>query len=145
MVPRPDESIVASAFRTSDGDKPNCRAIRDGVMPALKAARTALTCPRVNETATGSGCRFAGGLSVGMDHLPLRFASASATASNRSSSSSSRCLTALGRSLGKTCRGEEAAAASSVGFAIDETYFIDGQVGCWLLIATAPKRGRGWI
>ena len=103
MVPRPDASI-ASAFRTSDWDKPNCRAIRAGVMPALKAARTAFTCPRVKETATATGCRFGGGLSVGGDRLPLRFASASATVSSRSSSSSSRCLTALGRSLGRTCR-----------------------------------------
>ena len=34
-------------------------------MPALKAARTAFTCPRVNETATVSGRRLGGGLSVG--------------------------------------------------------------------------------
>jgi hypothetical protein len=97
-VPHPDAS-VASAFRTSDWDKPNCRAIRESVMPALKAARTAFTCPRVNETATASGCRCGEGLSVGKEHLPLRLASASAAASSRSSSSSSRCLTALGRSL----------------------------------------------
>ena len=36
--------------------------------------------------------------------LPLRFASASVTASRRSSSSSLRCFTAFGKSLGKTCR-----------------------------------------
>ena len=103
----PHHTSVASAFRTSDWDKPNCRAIREGVMPALKAARTAFTCPRVNESATASGCHLGEGLeglSVGEDRLPLRFASASATASSRSSSSSSRCLTALGRSLGRTCR-----------------------------------------
>ena len=32
-----------SAVRTSDWDKPNCRAMRAGVMPALKAARTAFS------------------------------------------------------------------------------------------------------
>ena len=32
-------------LRTSDKDKPNCRAIRVGLIPALKAARTALVCP----------------------------------------------------------------------------------------------------
>src|SRR3982074_1356117 len=57
MVPRLDASI-ASAFRTSDLDKPNCRAIREGVIPALEAARTAFNCPRVNETATASTFRF---------------------------------------------------------------------------------------
>jgi hypothetical protein len=30
--------------------------MRDGVMPALKAARTALTCPRVNETMDNFAC-----------------------------------------------------------------------------------------
>lgn len=35
------EASPASAFRTSDCEIPNCRAIRDGVIPALKAARTA--------------------------------------------------------------------------------------------------------
>jgi hypothetical protein len=59
IVPRLDASI-ASAFRTSDLDKPNCRAIREGVIPALKAARTAFNCPRVNETATASTFRPSG-------------------------------------------------------------------------------------
>jgi hypothetical protein len=92
-----------SAVRTSDWDKPNCRAMRAGVMPALKAARTAFSCPRVNETGA-STFRLGKRLSVGVVSLPLRFASASVTTSRRSSSSSLRCLTALGRSLGKTCR-----------------------------------------
>ena len=38
-----------SAARTSPWDKPNCRAIRVGVMPTLKAARTAFSCPRVKD------------------------------------------------------------------------------------------------
>jgi hypothetical protein len=36
---------LASAFRTSDWDKPNCRAICDGLTPTLKAARTAFSFP----------------------------------------------------------------------------------------------------
>jgi hypothetical protein len=35
-------SSDANAFRTFDWEIPNCRAIREGVMPALNAARTAL-------------------------------------------------------------------------------------------------------
>ena len=35
----------ASTLRTSDWDNPICRAIKDGLMPALNAARTALICP----------------------------------------------------------------------------------------------------
>jgi hypothetical protein len=38
---------LASAFRTSDWDKPNCRAICDGLTPTLKAARTAFSFPGV--------------------------------------------------------------------------------------------------
>jgi hypothetical protein len=37
--------LPSSAFQTSDCDKPNCRAICDGLTPALKAARTAFTLP----------------------------------------------------------------------------------------------------
>ena len=103
-VPLPSTRLCQThAFRTSDWDKPNCRAIRAGVMPALKAARTAFSCPRVNESAD-SGFGLGGRLSVGVVCLPLRFASARVTTSRRSSSSSLRCLTAFGRSLGRTCR-----------------------------------------
>src|SRR2546427_529083 len=46
----------ASTFRTSDREIPNSRAIRGGAIPALKAARTAFTWPRVSErTATCAG------------------------------------------------------------------------------------------
>src|SRR5262249_36231607 len=47
----------ASTLRTSDWEIPNCLAMREGVIPALKAARTALTWPRVNATLGSSGCR----------------------------------------------------------------------------------------
>jgi hypothetical protein len=40
---------VASAFPTSDCEIPNCRAIAEGLTPALKAARTAFSLPVVNE------------------------------------------------------------------------------------------------
>jgi hypothetical protein len=46
----------ARTFLTSDCDMPNCRVICDGLMPALSAARTALTWPRVNETFATSVC-----------------------------------------------------------------------------------------
>ena len=46
----------ARTFLTSDCDMANCRAICDGLMPALSAARTALTWPRVNETFATSAC-----------------------------------------------------------------------------------------
>src|SRR5215471_7668560 len=41
----------AKALRISDCEIPNCRAILDGVMPALKAARTAFNFPCVKGTA----------------------------------------------------------------------------------------------
>jgi hypothetical protein len=41
------DASLASAFRTSDWDKPNRRAICDGLTPALKAARTAFSFPGV--------------------------------------------------------------------------------------------------
>ena len=54
----------ASTLRTSDWEIPNCLAMREGVIPALKAARTALTWPRVNATLASSGCRRSGDASV---------------------------------------------------------------------------------
>src|SRR5262245_21432296 len=54
----------ASTSRTSDWEIPNCLAMREGVMPAFKAARTALTWPRVNATLASSGCRRSGDSSV---------------------------------------------------------------------------------
>jgi hypothetical protein len=47
---------------------PNCRAISDGLMPALNAARTALTCPRVNETVAASTCCLWDDFSVRENH-----------------------------------------------------------------------------
>src|SRR5262249_860925 len=54
--PAPRDS-AASTLRTWDWEIPNCLAMREGVIPALKAARTALTRPRVNATLGSSGCR----------------------------------------------------------------------------------------
>jgi hypothetical protein len=50
-------ALDASTLRTSDWDMPNCRAMSLGLIPALNAARTALICPRVNESGAGSTCR----------------------------------------------------------------------------------------
>ena len=47
----------ANAFLTSDWDMPNCRAIREGVTPALKAARTAFNLPCVNAISAILTCR----------------------------------------------------------------------------------------
>lgn len=95
---------AANALRTSDCDSPNCRAIREGVTPALNAARTAFTCPRVSECGVVSA-RLWRRLSANTGVcLPRRFCSVRTAVSSRSKSRSSRCLIALGKSLGKTCR-----------------------------------------
>jgi hypothetical protein len=125
----------ANTFLTFDWDMPNCRAICDGLIPALVAARTALTCPRVNETFDTSACRlslddhcFRTGSSVGFgwtrgDNLPRRFASWTDAVMSRSSSVSVRYLTALGRSLGRIWRCEAMSAGASLG----EARLIGGQ------------------
>ena len=96
-------------------------------MPALSAARTALTCPRVNETFVASACSLSldddcigtdasvelGQTLVGSNR-PRRFASSTDTVMSRSSSLSVRYSTALGRSLGSTCRFEAVSVAASV-------------------------------
>jgi len=122
------DSSDANAFRTFDWDNPNCRAIRDGVMPALKAARTAFTWPRVSATSGMSTLRRRG-LPVADDRfvsksgrtlnrwrkacksvstpggiLPRRFISSSVAACSKSNSPSLKYLTALGRSFGKIYR-----------------------------------------
>ena len=95
---------------------PNCRAILDGVMPALKDARTALTCPRVNETVVNSGWRLffdddrsgsSGGFGLMLGgNLPRRLASSTDAVISWSNSVSVRYLTAVDRSLGRTRRCE---------------------------------------
>jgi hypothetical protein len=86
------EASVASGLRTSDWDKPNCRAMRPGVMPTLKAARTAFSCPRVNETGASAVRLIRKCFAVSVVSLPRLFASANVTASTRSNSSSLRCF-----------------------------------------------------
>jgi hypothetical protein len=125
----------ANTFLTSDWDKPNCRAICDGLIPALVAARTALTCPRVNETFATSVCSlcldddcFATGSFVGFGwalggNLPRRFASWTDVVMSRSSSVSVRYLTALGRSLGRTWR----CVAVSAGASLAEARLVGGE------------------
>jgi len=101
--------LEANAFLTSDCEIPNCRAMRDGVMPALKAARIAFSFPDVKAIGVASTCcRLRGFLPDGT-FLPRRFCSASMAESNRSRSRSSSRLTALAKSLGKICRADEVA------------------------------------
>jgi hypothetical protein len=57
----------ASTLRTSDWEIPNYLAIRVGVIPALKVARTALTWPCVNATLGFPGCRRSSDSSVVVD------------------------------------------------------------------------------
>ena len=132
------DELPAKVFRTFDWEIPNCRAILAGAMPALKAARTAFTCPRVNETSATWACRR---LSVGGDrfgtrsgrtsnrwrkvcksastpggNLPRRFISSRVAPYIKSNSPSLKCLTALGKSFGKTCRcGAVSVAAFAAG------------------------------
>ena len=96
----------AITFRTSDCGIPNCLAIFAGVTPALKAARTAFCLPIVKVTA-GNSVRL---LSVfdGSGFLPRRCCSIATATCNCSSSWSLRCLIAVGRSLGRTCREDAA-------------------------------------
>jgi hypothetical protein len=75
----------ANAFLMSDCEIPNCRAIRDGAMPALKAARTAFSFPDVKFVGT-STCWRLRGLLLDEAFLPRRFCSASTAESNRSRS-----------------------------------------------------------
>jgi hypothetical protein len=107
--PRGFAASEANAFLTSDCEIPNCRAMRDGVMPALKAARTAFSFPDVKAIGTASTCRRLRGLLLDGTFLPRRFCSASMAESNRSRSRSSSRLIALAKSLGKICRADEVA------------------------------------
>jgi hypothetical protein len=83
--------------------------MRDGVTPALKAARTALSFPGVNATGMGSLCRLRGPLSGTGISLPRLFCSTSTAESNRSRSRSSSRPIASAKLLGKMCRGDEVA------------------------------------
>jgi hypothetical protein len=98
------ELSPASAFRTSDCESPNCRAIPDGEIPALKAARTAFNFPLVNGTVTSSIRRLRELSSETGGFLPRRCCSANAAATNWSRSASVSHFIAFGRSLGRICR-----------------------------------------
>jgi hypothetical protein len=80
--------VGATALRTSDWEIPKCRAIRDGVTPALKAARTALIFAWVNETATAFTRRRGEASADIAGFPPRRSCSRSTAAGNRSSSRS---------------------------------------------------------
>jgi hypothetical protein len=110
-----DHPFVAApinALRTSDWEIPNCLAIRDGVTPALKAARTAFSFPCGKGTAKDFICRLRE-LSWDTDSfLPRRFCSATTAESNRSSSLSASCCIAFRRSAGKAYRDTDVGTAA---------------------------------
>ena len=121
--PRPTTTAVRREI-------PNCRAIRDGVMPALTAARTVFASPRVKGTSVISTCcRFSGGddcifvksgragkpVSTTCGVLPRRFIPSNVAACIKSNSPSLKCLTAVRRFLGRTYRGSLSGAACVAG------------------------------
>jgi hypothetical protein len=95
--------LVGDALLTSDCEIPNCRAIAEGLTPALKAARTAFSLPVVSAPAPPSaGAALRGpdlasafGLPVGEVGVgrPRRLASA-VTAASRESTSAPRAAPA---------------------------------------------------
>ena len=89
--------------------------MRDGVIPALKAARTAFSFPDVKATGTNSTCRLRGLLPDAGTFSPRRFCSASTAESNRSRSRSSSRLTVLAKSLGRMCGNEVAVVSLVIG------------------------------
>ena len=92
----------ANALRTSDCEIPNCRAILDGVTPALKAARTAFNFPCVKGTAATASTPSL--RETAASCFPRRFCSTMTADSNWSSSWSLSCLTAFGKSAGRMWR-----------------------------------------
>jgi hypothetical protein len=104
---------VESAFLTSDCEIPNCRAIAEGLTPALKAARTAFSLPVVSEPAPSSaGARRRCGFASAVDFSfagpggsrPRRSASVVTAASRVSISALSSRLSAPAKSLGRKWR-----------------------------------------
>ena len=117
------------AFRTFDWEIPNCRAIREGVTPALNAARTNSVDQESKGLPLRSHCRRfsvvadCGFVKSGPAYetasrpcgiLPRRFISSSVAAYIKSNSPSLKCLTALRRFLGRTCRCDAISVAASV-------------------------------
>jgi hypothetical protein len=137
----------AKACRTSDRGIPNSRAIRDGVMPALNADRTAFTWPRVNEfsAAFNFAAVVAGdfvksgeaGKSVSalFGILPRRFSSSTVAVCIKSNSPSLKYLTAFRRFLGRTYR---CGVVSVVAFGAGEAESV--AVGNW----SGASRSAGW-
>src|SRR6516164_2314027 len=95
--------------------------MRDGVIPALNAARTAFNFPCVKGATTASAPRLSEPSWETGSFLPRRFCSAVTAASSRSSSSSVSRLIAFGRSVGKICRDGVLMIAG-----VDDDRFVDG-------------------
>jgi hypothetical protein len=63
---------LASAFRTSDWDKPNCRAICEGLTPTFKVARTAVRLSRSQMNGHHLDPRLVGALDACLHHHAAR-------------------------------------------------------------------------
>jgi hypothetical protein len=106
---------VASAVLISVCEMPNCRAIAEGLTPALKAARTAFSLPVVNEPVP------AGRIFDRLGGSRRRRSASVVTAASRASISAlSSRFSAPARSLGKKWRGRGAASGSGA-FAVGDS------------------------
>jgi hypothetical protein len=159
-------SSDANAFFTSDWEIPNCRAIREGVTPALNAARTAFTFPCVKGIVASTFRGFLVGVDrfVGLGRtsnrwrkvcksvstpsgvLPRRFISSRVTACRKSNSPSLKCFKALRRSFGKICRCGAVSVAASVawnfvgGTEASRTVAVENRSGAVTLVGSCPMR-----
>jgi len=158
---------VASAFLTSECEIPNCRAIVEGLTPALKAARTAFSLAvgkEAKRSSTGAwrGCGFAltgTFASIRLGSRPRRSASAVIAASSASISLSSSRFSAPARFLGNRGGGGETrllglallseTACGSGGFAVGRAEnrsgvgSTDRRVGMMPTMPPAPHRRNG--
>jgi hypothetical protein len=151
-------SSDANTFLTADWKIPNCLAIREGVTPALNAARTAFNFHCVKGTSGISTClrllvrdgrffklgrtsnrwrKVCKSVSTPGGFLPRRFISSIVVACRKPNSLSLKCLIALGRFLGRTCRG---CAVSVVAFAAGdaEAVVVGNRSGAVLSAGSRP-------
>ena len=96
-----DRHLLTASFHPTPTPSPNCRAIRDSVTPALKVIFT--MSGRAGKDVSTPCCV-----------LLRRFISSSVAACIKSNSPSLKCLTALRRFLGRTCRRGSVSVAPSI-------------------------------
>ena len=102
---------------------PNCRAICDGLSPALNAARTAFTFPMLIEADT-SCTRRCSAFSFDGGFLPRRCCSMRIAAESRSSSWSLSAFSACGKFFGRKCRCGSAVVDGESGVAETSSPFV---------------------